>query len=168
MSLILCAILAAVALGGMYAVDLSRQKVGAEKQLAKDTVVFNACVKDRDAAVTANASLQNDIEKYRVLVVEQNKAMDKMVDVSKAMRTAQVKGAIQAQDKIKALSLEKIDLDAALRDRGDSGTCDQRLARVSAMLREAMRQQARDHPEKAARDVLGLPPKDAVTIRPPR
>lgn len=169
MSLILYAILAAVALGAIYGVDLSRQKVGADKQMAKDAIVYNACVKDKDAAVTANASLQIDVEKYRGTVELQNKAVDRLATVSKAMLDAQVKGAIKVQEKTAILSREKADLDAALRDRGDSGTCDQRLARMGAMLRDAMKQQNRDHPEAAARESLGLPPRsDGVTIKAPR
>lgn len=171
--LIASAIGALVIAGGIWGLSSWQQGIGRDKQYAADQKeetrlkgVIDGCTKDKDTAVNENAKMQLSLKLYGDQVALQNKAIETMDAVTLALRKAQVAGAIKAQDKIRQLNAESLDLDAALRERRDTLSCPQQLADVKAMLAAGMKQQRRDHPvtREEASKVFGF--DRPVTIKP--
>lgn len=154
------------ALGTVYGIDHSRQKIGMEKQLAIDQPILAECAttfnapKPKDCALAmraavanaktateANATLQQDLQK---LAGERQRCSDEVARLaaqSARMRMATAVRKPVEEQKVATLDLEKAELLAALGLADKGGTCEQQLARSAALWKKVAERRARDFPQ---------------------
>lgn len=150
--ILIYAAIAGAAWAAIHGFDLSRQKIGADRQLAQDTPIINACKVDRDTAVKANVSLQTDLARLGDDLGKQNKAVKDLAD-SMALQLRDKDARIAAQ----SARLAAYDSDAAaqrirLAANTKGKTCNETLFNVDADLRAIARQRMRDDGTKAPSD----------------
>lgn len=144
-TLIMYGVIAAALAAGYASWHHSIYAAGAKAQLEKDTLLYNACVTDKNTAIAANKSLQSDIEVIKVDIKDRNTEIDNM---AKQLQRAR---EIRAKDKIiiepintglindKAAELAKAAI--AL-----GGTCEEKMKRITAGLTNLAKREMQDRP----------------------
>lgn len=137
-ALIQIAIYAAIAGAAWFAIhqfDLSRQNIGAARQLAADKPIIEACKIDRDTAVKANVSLQADVERIAGERDRQNAAVKALGDAAIAQDKARIARQAAAKPRIDALRADSLTLEQRLAANTEGKTCDEKLSNVDRDLR---------------------------------
>lgn len=129
------AAIAGAAWAAIHGFDLSRQKIGADAQLAKDTPIINACKIDRDTAVKANVGLQADVARIGDERDQQSKAVKELQDQMAAQQADKAKRIAAAKPKLDALRTESATLEQRLAANTEGKTCDEKLSNVDRDLR---------------------------------
>ncbi len=133
--LIIYAVIAAAAFAAIHAFDLSRQKIGSDRQLAQDTPIINACKLDRDTAVKANQSLQGDVARIASERDEQSAAVKALQARTDAAEKDRIARLTAAKPRIAALQADSGTLEQRLALNTEGKTCDEKLSNVDRDLR---------------------------------
>lgn len=128
-------VLAGAAAIAIHTFDLSRQNIGAAKQLAADTPIINACKLDRDTAVKANQSLQGDIARIAGERDQQSAAVRELADKMKQQQADKAARQAAAKPRIDALRADSLTLEQRLALNTEGKTCDEKLANIDRDLR---------------------------------
>lgn len=128
-------VLAGLAFTAIHMFDLSRQNIGAAKQLAADKPIIEACKVDRDTAVKANASLQGDIERIGGERDKQSAAVKELSEKMQKQQADKVARLAAAKPRIDALRAESLTLEQRLAANSQGSTCDEKLQNIDRDLR---------------------------------
>lgn len=158
--LIIYGVIAIGALGAIYAIDKSRQAVGERRVEAKYAPIAEQCkainvpdapdcakamrqnIADRDKAVLANRSLDEQFTAFRRQHDESVKALAKESERIVYVKQAATK---EAQPKLEQIALDKFNLIVSL-GKGNGISCDQ----LDAALLEEARKRQRDYGKASA------------------
>lgn len=157
--LIIYGVIAAVLLGGAYAVRSSIEEKGAAKQRAKDEPIIAACQADLKTAQGANDTLRMDVLRIGVEREAQNAAVQDLADRTKQAMVEREKALAFAQGKVAALQGDAAAMRQRLAQQPKPGvTCEQQLSSIDSTLRDLATRRVRDHPPAAgSRDQGGNP-----------
>lgn len=136
--IIIYAVLAGLAFAAIHTFDLSRQKIGSDRQLAADKPIIEACKLDRDTAVKANVSLQTDVARIGAERDLQSAAVKKWQDDADARQAEKAKRVAATKQRIDALRAESGTLEQRLAANTEGKTCDEKLSNIDRDLRASV------------------------------
>ena len=144
-TLVMYGVFAAALAAGYATWHHSIFKAGADAQLKKDEVTYNACVTDKNTAVAANKSLQSDIEVIKIDINQRNTEIDNLEKQLKQAIARRAKDKIRDEpfntsllnDKAAALAAAAIAL---------GGTCEEKMKRITVGLTGLAKREMQDRP----------------------
>lgn len=167
-----------VIIGLIHTFDVSRQNIGRNEQKTFDAPVMSICesvgtnLKPADCAPTlrtglvaigANKTLQDDVQVLRRERKECSDKVARLEAINARMEAAKAKRAPADEIKISAIDVETSDLRRALGLPDKGGTCEEQLARSTALWDRVKRQRLRDFPPAG----VVAPASSDINIKPP-
>lgn len=156
--LIIYGVIAAVLLGGAYAVRSSIEAKGAEKQKAIDAPIIAACQADLKTASEANTTLKADVLRIGAEREAQNAAVAQLAERTRAAMVEREKALAFAQGRMATLQGDADAMRQRLAQQPKPGvTCEQQLTSIDSTLRDLAGRRLRDHPPAGSGQPGGNP-----------
>jgi len=157
--LVIYGVIAAVLMGGAYAVRSSIEDKGAAKQLAIDKPIIEACQAAKKVAEGANDSLRVDLAKLTAERDAQSEAVAELGERTKAALLEREKAIAFSRGQANVLKADADALRARLAKPPTKGaSCEQTLTSIDGTLRELAVRRLRDHPPAAGGSGAGGSP----------
>lgn len=148
--LIVYGILAAVLIGGAYAVRNSIEEKGAQRQAAIDKPIIESCKADVAAKTTHIGALEANETKLKADREAQNAAIDQLGKATTNALAERDKALAFTAGKTAILQRDRDQMRAELAQKPQAGvTCEQSLSSIDRTLRELAARRVRDHPPAA-------------------